>query len=88
LRSPTATRFEVIERAGRGMLKAGESQLLVRAARVERSGRGPQRFEYHRRSTPNVTLAHAAVWHARPAARAREAARGSTPRWKLRFQRP
>ena len=41
--------FEIVDRAGRGMLKAGETPLLVLRAQGRREGgRGAQRREFHR----------------------------------------
>jgi multiphosphoryl transfer protein len=78
--------FEVIERAGRGMLKAGESQLLVLrgkgGAKADAARSDSNITDEARR---NVTLAHAGGLHARPAARAREAARGFDAKVEVRF---
>jgi len=78
--------FEVIERAGRGMLKAGESQLLVlrgKGGAKADAARSDSNFTDEARR--NVTLAHAGGLHARPAARAREAARGFDAKVEVRF---
>lgn len=78
--------FEVIDRAGRGMLKAGESQLLVLRGKggvKADAARSDSNFTDEARR--NVTLAHAGGLHARPAARAREAARGFDAKVEVRF---
>ena len=78
--------FEVIDRAGRGMLKAGESQLLVlrgKGGAKADAARSDSNFTDEARR--NVTLAHAGGLHARPAARAREAARGFDAKVEVRF---
>lgn len=78
--------FDVIQRAGRGVVKAGERMLVLRAkegaaAQVARSSSNV--VNEARRS---VTLAHAGGLHARPAARAREAARGFDARVEVRYE--
>jgi phosphoenolpyruvate-protein phosphotransferase len=78
--------FEVVDRAGRGMLKAGESQLLVlrsKGGAKADAARSDSNFTDEARR--NVTLAHAGGLHARPAARAREAARGFDAKVEVRF---
>ncbi|KLU22721.1 PTS glucose transporter subunit IIA [Caballeronia mineralivorans PML1(12)] len=78
--------FEVIDRAGRGMLKAGESPLLVlrgKGGAKADAARSDSNFTDEARR--NVTLAHAGGLHARPAARAREAARGFDAKVEVRF---
>ncbi len=78
--------FEVVDRAGRGMLKAGESQLLVLRAKggvKADAARSDSNFTDEARR--NVTLGHAGGLHARPAARAREAARGFDAKVEVRF---
>src|SRR5471030_110930 len=78
--------FEVVDRAGRGMLKAGESQLLVLRSKggvKADAARSDSNFTDEARR--NVTLAHAGGLHARPAARAREAARGFDAKVEVRF---
>ena len=78
--------FEVVERAGRGMLKAGESQLLVlrgKGGAKAEAARSDSNFTDEARR--NVTLAYAGGLHARPAARAREAARGFDAKVEVRF---
>ncbi|WP_175939276.1 phosphoenolpyruvate--protein phosphotransferase [Caballeronia sp. BCC1704] len=78
--------FEVAQRAGRGVLKAGARMLVLRpkdgaAAHVARSSSNVM-TEARR----TVTLAHAGGLHARPAARAREAARGLDAKVEVRFE--
>ncbi|MFT4436327.1 phosphoenolpyruvate--protein phosphotransferase [Caballeronia sp. 15715] len=78
--------FEVVDRAGRGMLKAGESQLLVLRGKggvKADAARSDSNFTDEARR--NVTLGHAGGLHARPAARAREAARGFDAKVEVRF---
>ncbi|MDN7177620.1 phosphoenolpyruvate--protein phosphotransferase [Caballeronia sp. SEWSISQ10-4 2] len=78
--------FEVIDRAGRGMLKAGDSRLLVlrgKGGAKADAARSDSNFTDEARR--NVTLAHAGGLHARPAARAREAARGFDAKVEVRF---
>jgi multiphosphoryl transfer protein len=78
--------FEVVDRAGRGMLTAGESQLLVLRGKggvKADAARSDSNFTDEARR--NVTLAHAGGLHARPAARAREAARGFDAKVEVRF---
>lgn len=78
--------FEVVDRAGRGMLKAGESQLLVLRGKggvKADAARSDSNFTDEARRT--VTLGHAGGLHARPAARAREAARGFDAKVEVRF---
>jgi phosphoenolpyruvate-protein phosphotransferase len=78
--------FEVVDRAGRGMLKAGESQLLVlrsKGGAKADAARSDSNFTDEARR--NVTLGHAGGLHARPAARAREAARGFDAKVEVRF---
>ncbi|SAL20571.1 multiphosphoryl transfer protein [Caballeronia turbans] len=78
--------FDVIDRAGRGVLKAGSRMLVLRAKqgeKAETARAGAVVLEEARRS---VTLAHAGGLHARPAARAREAARGFDAKVELRYQ--
>ncbi|MEK6295927.1 MAG: glucose PTS transporter subunit IIA, partial [Paraburkholderia tropica] len=77
--------FEVVERAGAGHVRAGETTLLVLRARdgaaVEASVTNVVMEEVRR----TVTLAHAGGLHARPAARAREAVRGLEARVEVRY---
>jgi phosphocarrier protein FPr len=78
--------FEVIDRAGRGMLTAGESQLLVlRCKGGVKADAARSDANFTDEARRNVTLAHAGGLHARPAARAREAARGFDAKVEVRF---
>ncbi|PCE25775.1 phosphoenolpyruvate--protein phosphotransferase [Paraburkholderia acidicola] len=78
--------FEVVERAAGGMVVAGETPLLVLRARqgaaADASREASVVVDEARR---HVTLAHAGGLHARPAARAREAARGFDARVEVRY---
>jgi multiphosphoryl transfer protein len=78
--------FDVIDRAGRGLLTAGESPLLVLlgkdGAQAEAARSDANFSDESRRS---VTLAQTGGLHARPAARAREAARGFDAKVEVRF---
>ncbi|SMG32206.1 Phosphocarrier protein HPr /phosphoenolpyruvate--protein phosphotransferase /PTS system IIA component, Glc family [Paraburkholderia susongensis] len=81
--------FEVIERAPAGQVKAGETPLLVLRARdgvntdAVREASAAQIADEARRQ---ITLTHAGGLHARPAARAREAARGFDARVEVRYE--
>ncbi|WP_090805572.1 phosphoenolpyruvate--protein phosphotransferase [Paraburkholderia tuberum] len=80
--------FEVIERAPNGHVKAGETTLLVLRARegvshdAVREASAAQVMDEARRQ---ITLTHAGGLHARPAARAREAARRFDARVEVRY---
>ncbi|WP_429363783.1 phosphoenolpyruvate--protein phosphotransferase [Paraburkholderia sp. MM5496-R1] len=80
--------FEVIERAPNGHVKAGETTLLVLRARegvshdAVREASAAQVMDGARRQ---ITLTHAGGLHARPAARAREAARRFDARVEVRY---
>ncbi|WP_233799880.1 phosphoenolpyruvate--protein phosphotransferase [Paraburkholderia sp. HP33-1] len=80
--------FEVIERAPAGLVKTGESPLLVLRARdgvskdAVREASAAQVMDEARQQ---ITLTHAGGLHARPAARAREAARGFDARVEVRY---
>jgi multiphosphoryl transfer protein len=79
--------FEIVERAKGGMLKAGETPLLLlrpRAGAAAEASRHATHVTEEARRT--VTLAHAGGLHARPAARAREAARGLDARVEVRYE--
>ena len=79
--------FEIVERAGAGMLKAGETPLLLlrpRAGAAAEASRRATNVTEEARQT--VTLVHAGGLHARPAARAREAARGLDARVEVRYE--
>jgi phosphocarrier protein FPr len=78
--------FEIVERAEGGMLKAGETPLLVlrpRGGAAAEASRQATNVTEEARQT--VTLGHAGGLHARPAARAREAARGLDARVEVRY---
>jgi multiphosphoryl transfer protein len=79
--------FEVVERAADVVLKAGESPLMTLRARdgaaVAASREASSVTEEARRT---IVLEHAGGLHARPAARAREAARGFDARVEVRFE--
>ncbi|CAB3801982.1 phosphoenolpyruvate--protein phosphotransferase [Paraburkholderia fynbosensis] len=81
--------FEIVERAPGGVLKAGETPLLILRARdgaaadASRQLSATKVMEEARRQ---VTLVHAGGLHARPAARAREAARGFDARVEVRYE--
>ncbi|MGF6264529.1 phosphoenolpyruvate-protein phosphotransferase [Paraburkholderia youngii] len=80
--------FEIIERAPDGHVKAGATPLLVLRARegvshdAVREACAAQVMDEARRQ---ITLTHAGGLHARPAARAREAARGFDARVEVRY---
>ncbi|MGF6370968.1 phosphoenolpyruvate-protein phosphotransferase [Paraburkholderia sp. RAU6.4a] len=80
--------FEVIERAPNGHVKAGETTLLVLRARegvshdAVREASAAHVMDEARRQ---ITLTHAGGLHARPAARAREAARRFDARVEVRY---
>ncbi|QKM48442.1 Phosphoenolpyruvate-protein phosphotransferase [Burkholderia glumae] len=77
--------FEIVERAGSGLVRAAVSPLLtLRATSPEVAGAArdvADAMEARRR----ITLANAGGLHARPAARAREAARGLDARVHVQF---
>ncbi len=79
-------KFDVVERAPRGLAKAGETRLLVlrpnAAAQAHAMGSATVVQDEARRQ---ITLAQAGGLHARPAARAREAARGIDARVEVRY---
>ncbi|CAN7178458.1 phosphoenolpyruvate--protein phosphotransferase [Paraburkholderia sp. SIMBA_054] len=80
--------FEIVERAAAdGVLKAGESPLLtlrVRDGAAVAASREASSVSEEARQT--IVLEHAGGLHARPAARAREAARGLDARVEVRFE--
>jgi len=80
--------FEIVERAAAdGMLRAGESPLLtlrVRDGAAVAASREASSVSEEARQT--IVLEHAGGLHARPAARAREAARGLDARVEVRFE--
>jgi len=78
--------FEVIDRAGRGTLQAGESQLLVlRGKNGVKADSGRNTADVTEEARRSVTLGQSGGLHARPAARAREAARGFDAKVEVRF---
>jgi multiphosphoryl transfer protein len=81
--------FEIVERSGGGMLKAGETPLFVLRARggeAAQASRQASAGNVTEEARQQVTLAHAGGLHARPAARAREAARGFEARVEVRYE--
>ncbi len=79
--------FEVVERAADVVLKAGESPLMTLRARdgaAVAASREASSVTEEARGT--IVLEHAGGLHARPAARAREAARGFDARVEVRFE--
>jgi phosphocarrier protein FPr len=80
--------FEIVERApADGVLKAGQSPLLtlrVRDGAAVAASREASSVSEEARQT--IVLEHAGGLHARPAARAREAARGLDARVEVRFE--
>ncbi|WP_176052256.1 phosphoenolpyruvate--protein phosphotransferase [Paraburkholderia caribensis] len=80
--------FEIVERAAAdGVLKAGQSPLLtlrVRDGAAVAASREASSVSEEARQT--IVLEHAGGLHARPAARAREAARGLDARVEVRFE--
>jgi phosphocarrier protein FPr len=79
--------FEVIERAPAGQVKAGETPLLVLRARAgANAGAASNVSAAQDEARRQVTLTQAGGLHARPAARAREAARGFDARVEVRYE--
>ncbi|MFM0069858.1 phosphoenolpyruvate--protein phosphotransferase [Paraburkholderia sediminicola] len=81
--------FEIVERAQDGMLKAGETPLLMLRARggeAAHASRQASATNVTEEARQQVTLVHAGGLHARPAARAREAARGFDARVEVRYE--
>jgi phosphocarrier protein FPr len=81
--------FEIVERAQRGLLKAGETPLLVLRARdgaAADAARQASATNVTEEARLQVKLVHAGGLHARPAARAREAARGFDARVEVRYE--
>ncbi|WP_180729526.1 phosphoenolpyruvate--protein phosphotransferase [Paraburkholderia sp. PGU19] len=80
--------FEIVERAAAdGVLKAGQSPLLtlrVRDGAAVAASREASSVSEEARQT--IVLEHAGGLHARPAARAREVARGLDARVEVRFE--
>jgi phosphoenolpyruvate-protein phosphotransferase len=78
--------FEIVERAT-GSLKAAQTPLLVLRARVGAAADASRQASgVIEEARQQITLAHAGGLHARPAARAREAARGLDARVEVRFE--
>ncbi|MEW9584148.1 phosphoenolpyruvate--protein phosphotransferase [Paraburkholderia sp. DGU8] len=80
--------FEIVERAQGGLLKAGETPLLLvraRAGAVADAAREASATNVTEEARLQITLVHAGGLHARPAARAREAARGFDARVEVRY---
>ena len=81
--------FEIVERVQGGLLKAGETPLLVLRARggaAAEASRQASAMNVTEEARQQVTLVHAGGLHARPAARAREAARGFDARVEVRYE--
>ena len=81
--------FEIVERVQGGLLKAGETPLLVLRARdgvAAEASRQASATNVTEEARRQVTLVHAGGLHARPAARAREAARGFDARVEVRYE--
>ncbi|TKC89586.1 phosphoenolpyruvate--protein phosphotransferase [Trinickia terrae] len=79
-------KFDVVERAGSGLAKAGETRLLVLRAKagVETHAIDAASIVQDE-ARRQITLSQAGGLHARPAARAREAARGLDARVEVRY---
>ena len=81
--------FEIVERAQGGSLKAGETSLLMLRARdgaAADASRQASATNVTEEARLQVKLVHAGGLHARPAARAREAARGFEARVEVRYE--
>ncbi|CAB3799012.1 hypothetical protein LMG28614_04893 [Paraburkholderia ultramafica] len=81
--------FEIVERAQHGLLKAGETPLLIlraRAGAAADAAREASATNVTEEARQQVTLVHAGGLHARPAARAREAARGFDAHVEVRYE--
>ncbi|MFT4068546.1 phosphoenolpyruvate--protein phosphotransferase [Paraburkholderia sp.] len=79
--------FEVVERAPAGQAKAGETPLLALRARAgANTGAVSHASAVQDEARRQITLTHAGGLHARPAARAREAARGFDARVEVRYE--
>ncbi|CAG4888248.1 phosphoenolpyruvate--protein phosphotransferase [Paraburkholderia gardini] len=79
--------FEIVGRPVAGMLKAGESPLFTLRARDGAAAEASRQATHvTEESRQQITLAHAGGLHARPAARAREAARGFDARVEIRYE--
>lgn len=81
--------FEIVERAQGGMLKAGETPLLLLRARDGAAAAASRQLSatgVTEEARAQITLVHAGGLHARPAARAREAARAFDARVEVRYE--
>jgi phosphocarrier protein FPr len=81
--------FEIVERAQGGMLKAGETPLLLLRPRDGAGADASRQLSatsVTEEARAQVTMVHAGGLHARPAARAREAARGFDARVEVRYE--
>jgi len=81
--------FEIVERVEGGIVKAGETPLLVLRARAGEAADASRQLSatnVMEEARRQVTLIHAGGLHARPAARAREAARGFDARVEVRYE--
>ncbi|SDQ26022.1 Phosphocarrier protein HPr /phosphoenolpyruvate--protein phosphotransferase /PTS system IIA component, Glc family [Paraburkholderia fungorum] len=81
--------FEIVERVEGGIVKAGETPLLVLRARAGEAADASRQLSATKvmdEARRQVTLIHAGGLHARPAARAREAARGFEARVEVRYE--
>ncbi|KVE38904.1 phosphoenolpyruvate--protein phosphotransferase [Burkholderia sp. BDU5] len=80
--------FEVVERAGAGVAKAGETPLLKLRARGAAAGAGAagDGASVAAEVRKSITLTQPGGLHARPAARAREAARGLDAHVEVHFE--
>ncbi|WP_244816146.1 phosphoenolpyruvate--protein phosphotransferase [Caballeronia sp. Lep1P3] len=78
--------FDVAERPGRGVLKAGARMLVLRAKDGAAAQAARSSSNVMTEARRSVTLAHSGGLHARPAARAREAARGLDAKVEVRFE--
>ncbi|WP_246796033.1 phosphoenolpyruvate--protein phosphotransferase [Burkholderia perseverans] len=77
--------FEIVERAGSGLVRAGVSPLLTLRATSSEVAAAARDVADAMEARRQITLAHAGGLHARPAARAREAARGLDARVHIHF---
>jgi phosphocarrier protein FPr len=81
--------FDIVERVAGGGLIAGETPLLVLRARDGDAAEASRRISASHATDEarrQVTLIHAGGLHARPAARARQAARGFDARVEVRYE--
>lgn len=77
--------FEIVERAGRGVVRAGQTPLLTLRASSTEVAAAARDVADAMQARRQITLAHAGGLHARPAARAREAARGLDAKVHVHF---